>query len=606
MTLFRKNLGLNRAARRRLARFMRREDGTMTIYGCFLLMCILATVGIGVDVMRFEHERANLQYTLDRAVLAAADLDQPLPPAQVVADYFAKAGLSDALANVQVTETLGSRTVTAEANSDIFTYFMKYTGVDTLSVTSLSTAQEAIDAVEISLVLDVSGSMRNYSRLTNLKVAAKDFVDEMFDNSVENTVTISIVPYATQVTAPPELFDELNVQFDVGSSSGAEMAVEADMADYAVNHPHLRNGQVLSHCINWRSNDFRNTTISATDIYERTMTFDPWYDRDGRDDDPQMTLVPRPVCEAEASRQMMILENDRTALKNYIDDFFADGNTSLDIGMKWGSILIDPSFQPIAAELAKPEVGLIDPTFANRPVAHNDAETVKVIVLMTDGQNTSQYFIDEDYRVGESNIWWNEQEEIYSVYLGQDVDDDNENGLYNDPLYYWPFDDSYQDHAYGEGTYEDTETSWECRSYRRNGSCRRYRQVTTTVTVNEPGSAEVLTYQDLWTWTTLEWVVEDLYEPFMNDSEAWNDWYYAVRKYVGTSTKNSRTQNICNAAKDNGTIVYTIGFESPSSSRTLLQNCASSPAHFFDVEGLEISDAFSAIASSIRSLRLTQ
>jgi len=81
---------------------------------------------------------------------------------------------------------------------------------------------------------------------------------------------------------------------------------------------------------------------------------------------------------------------------------------------------------------------------------------------------------------------------------------------------------------------------------------------------------------------------------------------YDVRRYVGSSTKNSRTKDICDAAKAAGTIVYTIGFEAPYSGQVVLADCASSDAHYFDVDGLEITEAFASIASSIRKLRLTQ
>ena len=37
-----------------------------------------------------------------------------------------------------------------------------------------------------------------------------------------------------------------------------------------------------------------------------------------------------------------------------------------------------------------------------------------------------------------------------------------------------------------------------------------------------------------------------------------------------------------------------------------MSNCASSPSHYFQVEGVEIKDAFEAIARQINQLRLTQ
>lgn len=559
-----------------LTRFSRDESGVMTIFALYIFVCMIIVVGIGVDVMRHERDRVHLQATLDRAVLAAADLDQPLPPGQVVADYFAKAGLSDALSNVSVQQTLGSRTVSATATTTFDTNFMHMVGTDTLAVQSAGTAEERINAVEISLVLDVSGSMNWNNRLPNLKNAARDFVDEMFDNSEPNTVTISIVPYATQVSAPQELFNLLNVT----------------------------NEHNYSRCIDFEAADFDDTTISTTREYPRTMHFDPWDSNyDGRDDDPK-NLVRYPVCEGAASREMMILEDNRTTLKSFITNLTADGNTSLDLGMKWGSILVDPSFQPITESLSTQ--GHIPAMFNNRPVAYTDRDTIKVIVLMTDGENTTQYFIDPAFREGESNIWWNDQEEIYSVYVGLDTWDEDWDGITNEPLFYWPHTNQWRNHAYGEGVYEETQYTQECTSFRWNGSCRRYRTVAHTVLVDEPGTAEVVSYADLWAYTSMQRVVRDLYEPWMNDNQAWNDWYWAPLEGVDAGPKDTRTLDICDAAKDAGIIVFTIGFEAPTRGNEVLQQCASSVSHFFDVDGLEISDAFDAIASSIRQLRLTQ
>ena len=72
------------------------------------------------------------------------------------------------------------------------------------------------------------------------------------------------------------------------------------------------------------------------------------------------------------------------------------------------------------------------------------------------------------------------------------------------------------------------------------------------------------------------------------------------------ANKNSRTKAICDAAKARNIIVFTIGFEAPSDGQAVLRDCASSIAHYFDVNGLEITDSFASIASSIRKLRLTQ
>lgn len=560
-----------------LARFRREEDGGIVFLSVMMFLIILMVGGIGVDVMLAEMRRTQLQDTLDRAVLAAASLEQDLDPESVVEDYFAKTQLSEHLNDIQVEEGLGYRTVTATADTAVATHFMHMSGIDTLSMNAESGAEERIGGVEISMVLDVSGSMNSNSRLPNLKIAAKDFVDTLTTTTEDGKLSVSIVPYATQVSAPENF----------------------------IQHFNMTNEHSYSNCVNFASADFDTTTIDPSAEMKRTMHFDPWSTSDGRDNDP-MQLVPSPVCvEAEDnSREMLVLQKDPTTLKNFIDAMWGGGNTSIDVGMKWGTALLDASLQPVIDTMITD--GQVSADFDGRPYAYDNSQTLKVIVLMTDGQNTSQYYIDDEFRTGDSNIWWNDEQEIYSVYIGEDTGDEDNDGNTTEPMFYWPHTNQWKDHAYGEGVYEETQVSWECRSYRRNGNCKRYRKIKKVVTVNEPGSAEIVTYADLWARTSIKYNRNEHYYPWMNDSEANDDWYYGVRKYVGSSTKNARTQAICDAAKAEDIIVFTIGFEAPSAGQSVLQNCASSASHYFDVDGLEIADAFAAIAASIRQLRLTQ
>lgn len=537
------------------------ETGSMTVMGIFLFLIILLVGGIGVDLMRYERDRAALQYTMDRAVLAAADLDQRGTPESVVRDYLEKAGLLEYLTSIDVTEGLGYRRVSAAAVSEFPTQFMHMSGVETLSAPANSTAEESIGGVEISLVLDVSGSMNSNSRLPNLKVAAQDFVDTMVSNTEDGKLSISIVPYASQVSVPDSIFNQLSVSSE----------------------------QNYSNCVNFASNDFQKTSILTTDPLQRTMHFNPFYDFDERSRDPKYIQgmsshsYSLPVCEARQDREIMPMQKDANTLKTYIQNFVARGNTSLEIGMKWGTALLDPNMRPVVGQLIAN--GDVPNDFSARPHAFDDGETLKVIVLMTDGENTTQYYIKNGYRTGNSTVWWNDAEEKYSIYNPQ-------NGLY-----FWPFADDlntadWQDHAYGNGTYE------ECTSY-YYGNCYSSR------TRSEGGSATELSFGDLWAYTSLKWNLYDNFRPWMGSS-ANSKWYYDVRGYLNSSTKNSRTYNICDAAKNSGIIVYTIGFEAPSGGTSVLKKCASSDSHFYDVDGLEIADAFASIASSIRKLRLTQ
>ena len=584
-----------------LNRFCRDESGVLVGFAVFLFLIILMVGGIGIDIMRSEMNRTRMQHTLDRAILAAADMGQPLKPEAVVQDYFTKSGLSDTLTFVQGDTGLNYREVTARAETTTNTRFMHLAGVETLTAAAGGRAEERIGGVEISLVLDVSGSMNSNSRLYNLKTAAKDFIDTMDANTEDGKLSISVVPYATQVSVPEHIFETLNASLN--GSMDVDTTVDPDVTEAQI----AANQHNYSYCLHFDGADFTSTALNPTDRWTQAVHFSPWSDYDGRSRDK---LVSTPVCRDRdaTSSAIMALEKQPTALKSYIDGLWASGNTSIDIGMKWGVALLDPSTRPIVDNLiAKNDVST---DFSERPYRYTDAESLKVVVLMTDGENTSQYYVNEQFRQGASNIWWNVQEGKYSVYLGLDEGDDDHDGITEEMIFYWPHSGEWVDHPYGNGTSEEevTETDWVCSSYRRNGSCRRYQKVytTTTIVVDEPGEAVELSYPELWGYTSLEWNVEEHYEPWMYDSNAWDDWFYDVREYVGTTTKNARTKAICDAAKDKDIIVFTIGFEAPYGGQTVLKDCASSDAHYFDVNGLEISDAFSAIASSIAQLKLTQ
>jgi hypothetical protein len=82
---------------------------------------------------------------------------------------------------------------------------------------------------------------------------------------------------------------------------------------------------------------------------------------------------------------------------------------------------------------------------------------------------------------------------------------------------------------------------------------------------------------------------------------------YSLDQSVVNSTEaDARLSDICAAAHAQGVVIYTVAFEAPAGGQSALQDCASSPSHYFDVNGTDISSAFSAIASDIRALKLTQ
>ncbi|WP_319824354.1 TadE/TadG family type IV pilus assembly protein [Thalassovita sp.] len=539
-------------------RFGREEDGVMVAFALMMLIAMLMVGGIGIDLMRFEMDRTRLQNTLDRAVLAAADLDQTLDAKEVVQDYFSKAGLSEYLSGVRVQEGLGSKRVEADAETTFDTFFLKLMGVETLTATANGAAMETIDGLEISLVLDVSGSMNSNQRLIRLKPAAKEFVETILSSNDSGNVSISIIPYATQV------------------SGGAQILDKWDVSD---EHSY-------SHCINFNADEFSHTELHTTSQLERTAHFDPFT----YSEDP----IEEPVCPVEASREILPLSNNLTELQNYIDSLVAHGNTSIDLGVKWGTLLLDPDMEDLVSQLI--DEGAVGSDMLGRPVAYGSGGLMKIIVLMSDGENTNQYLLNPSLREGLSPVYYNAEADKYSVYQSSG----NSHSSNSSNSYYWPHTDDWYDHPYGNGSTEVCNGRW-VRVGSGRGSYWYWDESCDTIT--EPGEAVRLTYPELFNRVSLAWNAEYNYADMSN---AWGTWYTAAFSKINSTAKDQRTKHICGAAKDAGIIVYTIGFEAPKDGLKVLRDCASSDGHYFDVDGLEIEDAFSSIAASIRKLKLIQ
>lgn len=528
------------------SRYRKEEDGSFVLFGIYLFILMLLVGGLSVDIMRHDYSRLQMQGTLDSAILAAADLDQTLDPEEVVRDYFDKAGVLQFLDNVSVEQNINSRVVTADASMDVDTMFIRSLGIDSIGADAAGRAREEISDIEVSMVLDVSGSMGSFGRLDDLKVAAKSFVTTVLNSrdgalDRDDDVSISMFPYSTQVSLPPVLLDRMNL-----------------------GRTHDR-----SSCVDLVATDFTSTSLNLSTWRKQTGHFDPF--SYGGEDNPSPTATSY-VCRTDAAMQSTLFSQNETALHSQIDDFQPNGNTSIDVGLAWGSAFLDPAMRTHTDDLVK--AGEADEAFEDRPYDFGRNNTMKVLVVMTDGANTDQYRLKDAYNGSNltdvwSDIQTNSDGEQVRRYWMKDTEINNKDG----------------DSEWSEAYYRPDQDDW-----------------TNTL----PGSAKRLTYEELWDSTSLIWHAYHGRYTQYNQASTFYSWRDSPRDFIGTSAKNSRMVSICNAAKAKDIIVYTIALDITEANAILMKQCATSANHYFNVTGEDLRYAFTAIASSINQLRLTQ
>lgn len=470
----RKLFGTQNALSRKVKAYAHEEDGVVTLFALFVIMMMVLVGGISIDLMRNELDRVTIQQVSDRAALAAADLDQTLDPEDVVNDYFDKAGMSHYLSAVHVDEGQKYRVVTVETTATTKTQFMHFMGVDQLSAPASSTAEERISKVEVSLVLDISGSMATNNRIGNLRDASKTFVNTLIRPETQDLISISVIPYSEHVNAGEDLFRAL---------PSRRIRHDESWSTWCVEFP------------DWNFND---TTISTSHQYDQMQHFQWYYSSQNRIDNT--------VCPRRSYEEIQPFSQSVPNLEAQLDQLQPRAQTSIFLGVKWAAALLDPSTRPMIDTMISK--GKVDPIFSGRPAEHDDSETLKTIVVMTDGVNTASQ------RIKESR--YNSRSEYR--HWGRD----------------WNF-------------------QYYLQHYVRSNRHHRY--------------------------------------------------YF--QKYSG-SQGDALLHNVCTAAKNQGIVIWSVGFEVNNHGADVLQNCASSPSHFFRVEGVEITEAFQAIASQINQLRLTQ
>jgi Flp pilus assembly protein TadG len=502
--------------RGRLAAFTAADRGAIAVQAAFLIAPIAVLAFGMVDVNRASIGKKNLQDALDAATLMTARSNA------VAAEDIQSVGaaaLNGQLQGQLDDATLSSATFTSDGTTIHGAATLSVAPVvanlwlqSNMTVGARSDVVRSVNKLEIAMVLDNTGSMAG-SKLSNLKTAANDFIDQLAAaaarSSETNPVKIGIVPFSNAVRLASATAD-INAYKAAAWMDAAGNAPASKEIFY--NNPAINRFTLLSNlglswggCVESRAAPYDVQDTAPTSAAPATL-FTPYFWPDEADNDSDevnhyldddegsgwswqrrqgntakydhtisasTSSGPNKGCNMQPISR---LSTDWTALKAKVTAMNAVGETHIPLGMAWGWHLLTPN-APFAD--GKP---------------YGTANNTKVVVLMTDGDNT--------YSVNSSN---------------------------------------------NRSNYDGYGFIWQGRA---------------GTTSN--------------THSTRQDAIDD------------------------------RLALICTNMKAAGIVIYTVRVEVTTGSSSLLQNCATRPDMFYDVQSASnLTAVFSAIAGSIQNLRIS-
>lgn len=324
--------------------YFKETSGNVAILFAMCAFGIISLLGVAIDFQRSVSAEHNIQAALDASSLAAAKSFQnaKMKDAEIkkLAQNIFAADITLANANlkcpdpsINIDKTNGL--VTASVTCKLPTTFAGLFSMSEMKISQSSTSAVSITSLDLAMMLDVSGSMSG-QKLEDLKTAAKDAVD------------ILITPYSG---------DRVRIAFNTYSTA-------INVGDYAekVKGDNYDKDSALKNCVT-----------------ERTGTAK--FDDDAPAFNKYMEEEPKSVGNKAMScpsSSIAPLTSKASDLKTEIGKLKAGGWTAGHLGVAWAWYLISPEWDKIWPA-------------ASEPLPYGKKDTIKAVILMTDGAFNTYY-----------------------------------------------------------------------------------------------------------------------------------------------------------------------------------------------------------------------
>lgn len=384
---------------RRAKHFFSNKAGNIGMTFAITLVPLVTLVGGGLDYSSAIVLRQKLSHAIDSAALAVgkmANLSQS--EAMAVAERVFNANLNslDHASIGNLTVTVNPASVTVSANASMQTNFLGLVGINEVNIKVENEVVRANRKIELVMALDNTGSMGSNGKMTAMKNAANELVEIMFmGNETSDKIKIGLVPFSQTVNVGSQYKNaswmDVNGQSSINGENFSPKThhfellsrtsngqwrgcVEARPAPYDTTDAAATPGNPDTLFVPYFAPDepdsyyylnrYRSDQVSGSYAYRQSHTAkyqNASVNNGGNSYGPNYLCTTPPVTP---------LTNEKSTVKSSISSFTPQGWTHIPMGLSWGWRLISPG-APFT-----------------EGTSYDDDETVKAMILLTDGENT--------------------------------------------------------------------------------------------------------------------------------------------------------------------------------------------------------------------------
>jgi Flp pilus assembly protein TadG len=353
-----------RFAGRGIGRFLRNSDGGAAPFLALSLIPLMGVTGAAIDYSRANATKVAMQAALDSTglilskradTMAAADLESTAN-AIFLAQFNRPEAQNVTISQQFASAQQGSFSLKLTGTATVPTRFATLIGTSELTVSATTEIIWGIKRLNLALALDNTGSMSSSGKMAALKTAAHNLLDTLQAAAKKpDDIKVSIIPFATDVNVGTTYKDASWVDWEQWENVNGSCSVSSYKSRTSCQ------------------NAGKTWTVASRDtwngcVWDRDQNFDV---QNSPPTGAQTTQF-RAHQASNCPTPMAPLTSDWSALHTKVDAMTPAGNTNVTIGMAW-------AWQTISA---------VEPMNAPSPAPDLD----KVIVLLTDGQNTESRF----------------------------------------------------------------------------------------------------------------------------------------------------------------------------------------------------------------------